>query len=146
MKCKLYSEEYFDSPDFKAMESKTGRDKVFCLIAYTPETLELLNILESLKDVNKCDKQGLSYLHMAAQTHKLKTIEILLRKGANPNCVDNHNRLAILAAIGIKNENNAAILKLFLQYGLDLEYIINGITLKEMILSFGNEEYNTLIE
>ena len=49
-------------------------------------------------------------------------------------------------ALGTKNNNNQEILRLFLEHGLDLEKKINGMTIKETILSFEEPELAEIIK
>ncbi len=145
MKYTLGSDEFFNSESFISDVKKTGRDKIFWIISHEPETPKALDCIKKLDNVNIKDRQGLSYLHMAALNHKLKTIELLLDKGADPNCTDNMGRFAILFALGKKHPDNVSILKVFLDYGLDISLMGNGVSIRDRILSFGNADYNALI-
>lgn len=95
----------------------------------------------------KCGKHfiGFSYLHRACQAHYLEAIEVLLKMGADPNIIDKRGHSPILEAIGSINENNNAILKLMLEYGLNLDKMEGGMTLKEQIESFDDDEMNRII-
>lgn len=146
MKYQFGSEEFFNSQDYIEDAKKTGRDRIFWIISHEKESHNLLTQINKIDNVNVCDKEGFSYLHIASLCHQIMTVELLLKKGADPNCLDKHGRSAVLLALGRKNSNNTAILKAFLQYGLDLNMVIRGVTLKERILMFGNKEYNELIQ
>ncbi len=146
MKYLLGSEEFFNSQSFVYDSKKTGRDRIFWIISHEDESIDLLSQIEKLDDVNICDNDGITYLHIAALNHKLAAVELLLKKGADPNRLDNRGRSALLLALGRKNSNNAAILKAFIEYGLDLNTTVNGMTVREHILSFHNEEYCSLIK
>ena len=52
----------------------------------------------------------------------------------------------IIFALGMKNVNNTKILETFLEHGLDLNVPYGDSTLKEMIESFEEDEWNTLIK
>lgn len=124
---------------------RLGRDDIFWRIGHE-ESPELLATIRNLENVEFKDKQGLTYLHVASINHKLQVIKLLLEKGADPNCVDKRGSTPILMALGIKNNNNQEILKLFLEYGLDLEKKTNGTTIKETILSFEEPELTEIIK
>ena len=124
---------------------RLGRDDIFWQIGHE-ESTELLASIKNLENVEFKDKQGLTYLHVAAINHKLQVIKLLLEKGANPNCVDKRGAPPILMALGTKNNNNQEILRLFLEHGLDLEKKINGMTIKETILSFEEPELAEIIK
>ena len=70
---------------------------------------------------------------------------MLLKMGADPNIIDKRGHSPILEAIGSINENNNAILKLMLEYGLNLDKMEGGMTLKEQIESFDDDEMNRII-
>ena len=53
---------------------------------------QLIEKLNKIEDPNKTEDSGLSYLHVAAINYKIGTAEVLLKKGANPNCVDNRGK------------------------------------------------------
>ena len=122
---------------------RLGRDDIFWQIGHE-ESPELLASIKNLENVEFKDKQGLTYLHVAAINHKLQVIKLLLEKGANPNCVDKRGAPPILMALGTKNNNNQEIL--FLEHGLDLEKKTNGMTIKETILSFEEPELAEIIK
>ena len=62
--------------------------------------------------------------------------------GADPN----HKSHPLLKALGRKNKDNPAILKLFIRYGVDLKAEVNGITVEETIRSFGDEELDQILD
>lgn len=124
---------------------RLGRDDIFWQIGHE-ESTELLASIKNLENVEFKDKQGLTYLHVAAINHKIQVIKLLLEKGANPNCVDKRGATPVLMALGTKNNNNQEILRLFLEHGLDLEKKINGMTIKETILSFEEAELAEIIK
>jgi len=146
MKYPLGSDEFFESQTFIDDAVKTGRDRIFWSICHVPESPELLALISNLDDVNVCDRNGFSYLHAACLFHQTATVELLLKKGADPNRLDNQGRTSILLALGRKHPNNTAILKAFIDHGLDLDATVNGMTIREHIFSFGNDEYCALIK
>lgn len=121
-----------------------NRDEIFFRLGIE-KSEELLRKIEVADIPNFQDDMGFSYLHRACQAHYLEAIEVLLKKGANPNINDKSGHSPILEAIGSIDENNNAILELMLQYGLDLDKMEGEMTLKEMIESFDDEEMNQLI-
>lgn len=98
------------------------------------------------KNPNFQDDKGFSYLHRACQAHYVEAIKILLELGANPNINDMRGFSPILEAIGKINENNNEILEIMLKHGLDLDKMESGMTLKEMIESFKDDEMNKIIK
>lgn len=124
---------------------RLGRNDIFWQIGHE-ESTELLASIKNLENVEFKDKQGLTYLHVAAINHKIQVIKLLLEKGANPNCVDKRGATPVLMALGTKNNNNQEILRLFLEHGLDLEKKINRMTIKETILSFEEAELAEIIK
>ena len=121
-----------------------NRDEIFFRLGIE-KSEELLHKIEVADNPNVQDDIGFSYLHRACQAHYLEAIEVLLKKGANPNINDKSGHSPILEAIGSIDENNNAILELMLEYGLDLDKMEGEMTLKEMIESFDDEEMNRLI-
>lgn len=127
------------------MSRMLGRDEVFWRLGHEKSD-ELLETLKNLENVNFQDEMGISYLFVACDSHYVEAIAILLEKGADPNLTDNRGRDPILGAIGRKNSNNAKILEIFLEHGLDLNRIKGEVTLKELIQSFEEEELNDIIK
>lgn len=82
---------------------------------------------------------------MACSAHNLEVAKLLLKKGANPNVRDKNGRLPIMSAIGRINDKNPEFLKVFLQYGLDLNANVNGMSLCDTIESFDEEALNSVI-
>ena len=126
------------------MSYNLGRDDLFWRIGHE-QTDKLLEDIEKLESVDFLDESGRTYLHVACTSYNLEVAKLLLQKGANPNCKDKNGKLPIMSAIGRINEKNPDFLRLFLEYGLDLNEIKNGMTLKETIESFEDEELNAVI-
>lgn len=128
------------------MSYNFGRDEIYWKICHE-ESPELLKRISELQNVDFRDDEGTTCLHVAALNHKLEIIKILFKKGANPNWQDNKGRFAIIYALGRRNEKNPEILKLFLEYGLDLDIKKNndGLTIRETILSFEDQQLNEII-
>lgn len=128
------------------MSYNLGRDEISWRIGHE-ESNELLDIISKLDKVDFRDDEGTTYLHVAALNHKLKIIKLLFEKGADPNWQDYKGRLPIIYALGRRNENNPEILKLFLEYGLNLDFkkANDGLTIRETIASFEDPKLNEVI-
>lgn len=100
---------------------------------------EILEDVKKIDDPNRINDQGYSYLHFACSGHNMDIIRILLELGADPNLPNINGWPAIINAIGMKSEKNPEILKLMLSYGLDLNQVIKGKTLKTSIEEFPGE-------
>lgn len=127
------------------MNHNLGRNEIFWEIG-NGENPELIEAIRKLNDVELKDDKGLTYLHVAACNHRLQIVQLLLEKGANPNCEDKRGACPVLMALGRKDENNPEILRSFLNHGLDLQKVIHGMTVKETILSFEDLELNDVIK
>lgn len=128
------------------MSGYLGRDEIFWLMGQK-ESPELLEMIRALENVDFQDDEGTSYLHIAALGHKLEAITLLLEKGADPNRPDKRGRFPILYALGRRNVRNPVILRVFLEHGLDLELPKrDGLTIRETILSFGDEKLNAVMD
>ncbi|MGN0668932.1 MAG: ankyrin repeat domain-containing protein, partial [Oscillospiraceae bacterium] len=121
-----------------------NRDEIFFRLGIE-KSEELLQKIRCAENPNFQDDMGFSYLHRACQAHYLEAIELLLKMGADPNIHDKRGHSPILEAIGSINENNNAILELMLEYGLNLDKMEGGMTLKEQIESFDDDEMNRII-
>ncbi len=126
------------------MSYNLGRDEMFWRIGHE-DSEQLIDDIRKLESVNFSDETGLTYLHMACSAHNLKAAELLLEKGADPNCKDKRGGVPIMDAIGQLHETNAGFLRFFLQHGLDLSIKLHDMTLKEIIESFKNDELNAVI-
>lgn len=127
------------------MSHMLGRDEVFWRLGHEKSD-ELLETLKNVENVNFQDEMGISYLFVACDSHYVEAITILLEKGADPNLTDNRGRDPILGALGRRNSNNAKILEIFLEHGLDVNRIKGGGTLKELIQSFEDESLNDVLK
>ena len=130
------------------MNYLAGRDEMCWRISHEEETPELLKAVKDLPSVDFRDFEGVTYLHFAALNHKVEIIKILFKKGADPNARDDKGRFAIIWALGMKNEKNPEILRLFLEYGLnlDIKKENDDLTIRETILSFELPQLNEVIE
>lgn len=122
-----------------------NRDEIFFRLG-VEKSEELLEKIRDVKNPNFQDDKGISYLHIACQTHYIEAIKILLELGANPNITDKRGFSPVLEAIGRINENNNEILELLLKHGLDLDRTEGDMTLKEQIESFDDDEMNKIIK
>lgn len=133
--------KYKDRAGFLSMLDEYGRDIYTHMISNEAEETAL-KALYAVDDVNKEDRYGYSYLTFACVGHKVKVIEELLRMGADPN----HKSHPLLKALGRKNKDNPAILKLFIRYGVDLKAEVNGSTVEETVRSFGDEALSQILD
>lgn len=127
------------------MLDKMGRDKMFyktCHINNSAiEDKDLvLSEMRSINNPNFQDVDGNSYLHMACQAHSIEAVELLLNMGADPNILDNCGFPPIISAVGCIDSRNGEILDAMLKNGLNLDLMINGLTIRSLIESFGNLE------
>ncbi len=104
---------------------KMGRDEMFYRISHINIPVigkkeDVLRDMKTITNPNFQDKDGVSYLHMACQSHSVEAIKILLDLGADPNLNDNYFASPISFALGRRNENNVEILRIMLNNGLDL--------------------------
>lgn len=127
------------------MNNNLGRDELFWRIG-NEESMELLEDIKRLDSIDFSDDMGRTYLHVACSAHNIEVAKLLLQKGANPNCTDKNGKLPIMSAIGRINPKNPELLKVFLEYGLDLNKNINGMTLKDTIESFEDDKLNDVID
>ena len=130
---------------------KLGRDKMFYRICDIDIPMmenkdDVLRDMRKITNPNFQDKNGVSYLHMACQSHSVEAIKILLDLGADPNLNDKYGASPITSALGRLNANNAEILEIMLCNGLDLNKNEGTQTLKEWIRMFNNEELNNIVE
>ncbi len=126
------------------MSYNLGRDEMYWRIG-NEDSRKLLDDIEKLERIDFADDSGRTYLHVACSAHNLEVAKLLLKKGANPNVRDKNGRLPIMSAIGRVNEKNPEFLKVFLEYGLDLNADVNGISLRETIEAFDEEALNSVI-
>lgn len=133
--------QFNNKDDFLDTLNKAGRDIISYIISHEDED-KALNVLEMIEDVNREDKLGNTYLTIACLEHKVKVIEKLLDMGANPN----HKTFPLLKALGKKNKENSTILKIFMKYNVDLKMDIHGSTLEEMIRSFEDIDFNSILD
>lgn len=130
-----------DKEAFLATLDSVGRDIIDYIIAHENEDNALI-VLENIEDVNKEDQFGNTYLTIACLEHKIKVIEKLLAVGADPN----HQTNPLLKALEKKNKENPTVLKLFINYHVDLKKTIQGKTLEEAIRSFEDENLNEILD
>lgn len=127
------------------MSYKLGRDQIFWRIG-VEKSSKIVEDVKNLEDVEFVDDNGRTYLHVACSSHNIEVAKVLLQRGINPNVRDKEGHSPILSAIGQLNSTNPEFLKNFLQYGLDLNEDVNGMTLRETIESFRDEELMKIIE
>lgn len=134
----------FEKDEINNMSYNLGRDELFWRIGHE-NTDKLLEDITLYANVDFVYEIGRTYLHVACSAHNLAVVRLLLQKGADPNCKDKEGHSPILSAIGRIDEDNPEFLRIFLEYGLDLNEDVNGLSLKEVIESFEEEELNKVI-
>ena len=127
------------------MRNNLGRNQIFWRIG-VEEGTKIVEDVKNLEDVEFADENGRTYLHVACSSHNIEVAKVLLQRGVNPNVKDKKGHSPILSAIGQLNSTNPEFLKKFLEYGLDLNENVNGMTLRETIESFRDEELMKIIE
>ena len=130
---------------------KMGRDEMFYRISHINIPVigkkeDVLRDMKTITNPNFQDKDGVSYLHMACQSHCVEAIKILLDLGADPNLNDKYFASPISSALGRRNDNNAEILRIMLNNGLDLNNQEGKQTLKDWIKMFNDAELNAIVE
>jgi len=123
-----------------------GRDDIFYMIGHHPDDAQQRERLNMIEDPNITDDDGLSYLHVAAINYNVGAAEVLLKKGADPNIIDNRGRTPLSYAIGRKNPNLVKLVQLLLDYGADLDYKSGERTIRETIKMFQNSELIRFVE
>lgn len=128
------------------MSMNLGRDEIIWRLGHE-KSAELLEELRNAENVNFQDETGLSYLFVACSSHYTDAVKLLLERGADPNLGDNRGRMPVFAAIGSVNDQAAPILELLLQHGLNLDFVRrDGVTVRDMIRSFDDDDFNRLVE
>lgn len=128
------------------MNETNGRDEVFWKIGHDPDDEQLREAVSKVENPNKADNGGMTYLHAAATNRKVGAAEALLKKGADPNCVDNRGNTPLSNAIGRKHPDNAKIVQLLLDYGADLDAKCGGSTIRETIKMFNDPDLMRFVE
>lgn len=101
---------------------------------FTKKSLEYSG-LEKIEDLEPCTLSGV--YQDIIESNKARG-----RMGADPN----HKSHPLLKALGRKNKDNPAILKLFIRYGVDLKAEVNGSTVEETVRSFGDEALSQILD
>lgn len=122
------------------------------LIIQMATNADELQVLQELKNVDK--KELLSYrcgdnmtfLHLAALDCKLQIIQYLLEIGMDPNTKNSRGGIPVLAAVGSRKPNRPKILRTFLHYGADLDMLVHGVAVRDLIHSFKESELDQIIE
>lgn len=125
---------------------QNGRDEVFYRLGNEPDDEKLVKLASHVEDPNKADNDGLTYLHVAASDYKVNAAEALLKRGANPNCVDDRGHTPLSYAIGSMHPNCAKMVEVLIQYGADLDFDLGEMTIRETIISFEDPELMRFVE
>lgn len=100
------------------MNKAGGRDAFFASIVHD-EFKAVQEKLQSVKDINRCDDAGVTYLLAATINDRLDVVKLLLDNGAAPNCVDARGRTPLGMALGTNRPNADKIAVELLRYGAD---------------------------
>ncbi|MBR1823257.1 MAG: ankyrin repeat domain-containing protein [Ruminococcus sp.] len=115
---------------------RLNRDELFYLIADEKED-EALKALAKCDNLDFQDKNGYSYLHIAAQSGLAKVVEYLLSNGASIDITDKFGKTPLMVAISGYN-GDRTIVDIFLKYGADLDLAVpSGITDKKLAVMKG---------
>ena len=123
-----------------------GRDELFYKIGHDSDNELLWEAVSKAEYPNKSDDSGLTCLHVAAMNYKVGAAEILLKKGADPNCVDNTGMTPLSYAIGRKKSNRVQMVQMLLDYGADLDYKRKDKTIRETIKMIQNPDLMQFVD
>jgi len=85
---------------------------------YPIESISIINYLVGYGvNINKCNYEGLSPLHLACIHNNESLVEYLVELGANVNIKDNHNETPLIKACQTPNES---LIKYLVEYGADV--------------------------
>lgn len=121
-------------------------------VKYYELNSSLLSEIENTREIetNFVDEYGCNLLFYACLRNNSKLVKILLDKGFDPNYRNKYNNIALFLALANNNINtlneSTRILELFLEFGLNLELDINGVSVKEIISYFNNETYDETVD
>ena len=108
---------------------RLGRDELFYKIGDREEESALTMLDNDDVNVNFQDKNGYSYLHLAAQSGCAEVIKKLLDKGADIDIRDKFGKTPLMVAISEyypNLRNDRSIIDLFIENGADIEARTNS--------------------
>ena len=117
-----------------------GRDDLFYRIGHDQDDELLWDAISKAENPNKADDKGLTYLHAATIGYRTGAAEVLLKKGADPNCIDSYGNTPLSYAVGKKHPNTVKMVQLLLDYGADLDLKLGEQSVREIIEMFQDEE------
>ena len=128
-------------------------DQVLMNLLYNTTKSNINNVIKSIKNINLCDSNGYTYLHIACKVYDIEVINKLLELGANPNLRNNEGLIPMVYLLySSKDPADAFILDSMLQHGLNLNIRFNSTyrnkTLKEILDDWwkNNDIYNYIIK
>lgn len=96
-----------------------GRDDLFYKIV-DGENKEAIELLDKTTDINSQDKNGYSYLHIAAQSRSFEITKEIVKRGAEIDIKDKYGKTPLMVAIS-NYDGDDKIIKLLIENGANKE-------------------------
>lgn len=101
-------------------KNKAGISLVGFITAVLEGSYNVVNLLVSkIKNINFVTEQGFSLLLIATDSNQYKIMELLLKKGADPNIISLDKR----APLHMASQKNISYVKLLLEYGANVNVL-----------------------
>jgi len=109
---------------------------------------DLLDVIDSIKDIHKKNHRGWSGIIMAAFNHSFAVLPILLNYNANINDVNNNGTTVFMYAKTKCINNNFKILSYLIKNGAEINSkdIKNGWTVLDYVYDSGNSSLISFIQ
>ncbi|MDO4494474.1 MAG: ankyrin repeat domain-containing protein [Clostridiaceae bacterium] len=99
--------------------------------------------LDSISNINKQDKNGMTYLMHAIQGENFDIAQKLLEKGADPNIPDNRGLTPLSYLIYFDED----FFQMLIDYGANIDLQVNDrFTIRDYLQRFHSEEYKKFLE
>ena len=119
-----------------AISSLSGNDDYFELIAY---------ILKNYKvNINAQNHDGETALSLIVFFGNIKTIDLLLKNGADVNAKDNDGYTILSNAISSVSPNRVNIVKQLINHGANVNYINSGQSILDIALQEHSQDSSTI--
>lgn len=99
------------------LKDRIGRDELFYDIA-DGKYADAIAEIETTEDINYKDKNGYSYLHIAAQCNAVSVVEKLIEKGIETDAADKYGKTPLMVAV-IGYSDDRSVIDLLLKNGAD---------------------------